>query len=91
MKRAIYVFAAALMLFTSCSKDEQPVRIDEVKMVSATINAESTEGQTKTIASKEGNVYKIKWVQDDQLSVFNSKNTEMSKFTSTVSGEAASS
>ena len=91
MKRALYILSAALMVFaSSCSKDEQPVNNYDVKMVQATINAESsnTGDGTKTIATKEGEVYKITWEAGDELSVFSTINatTSMTKFVANSNG-----
>ena len=91
MKRAIiFILSAAMMVMvSSCSKENPDITPDTVKMVSATINADSVDGDTKTTATKEGDVYKIKWVKDDQLSVFNSENTDMSLFTTNNTGANA--
>lgn len=93
MKRALYILSAALMVFaSSCSKDEQPVNNYDVKMVQATINAESnnTGDGTKTIATYDTDTqkYKITWEEGDELSVFNSStSTPMTKFTAISAGE----
>lgn len=88
MKKTIYVLSAALMVFaSSCSKENVPVEIEGVKMVKATIKAESTDSGVKTTATEVDNIYKINWEQGDELSVFNSSTKDpMTKFTATEAG-----
>lgn len=94
MKKSLCILSAALIVASSCSKYEQPVEIEsnKVKMVSATINAESnnTGDGTKTIATYDTGTqkYKITWEEGDELSVFNnSTSTPMTKFRAISAGE----
>ena len=93
MKKALYILSAVLMvLVLSCAKDELPTNDIEVKMMQATINAESnnTSDGTKTVAMYDEDLkkYHITWEEGDELSVFNnSTSTPMTKFTAISAGE----
>ena len=92
MKRVLYIISAALIVASSCSKYEQPAETNEVKMVSATINAESgnTGDGSKTTAAYNADTkkYNITWEEGDKLSVFNTVDATNSMFSAVYLDQA---
>lgn len=81
MRRYLIILAVVICAAASCTKEE--ILNTEVKLVPATIVAESSDFETKTTATwnSEESKYNIKWEAGDELSVFTGVDTENYKFT----------